>query len=80
MKSKKLMRILSGLVSGAMLLSLCACGGSGGSGAKESPAPAATEAAKDAGSEAVKEAGTEAAASGFQFDHRIEIMVTGGEG
>lgn len=80
MKSKKLMRILSGLVSGAMLLSLCACGGSGGSGAKESPAPAATEAAKDTGSEAAKEAGTEAAASGFQFDHRIEIMVPGGEG
>lgn len=77
MKSKKLMRLLSGLVSFAMLLSMCACGSSGGQKPAES---AATEAAKDAGTGTAKEAGTQAAAEGFKFDHRIEIMVPAGEG
>ncbi len=77
MKSKKLTRLLSGLVSAALLASLCACSNSGAQKPAES---GATEAAKEAGSQPAQDSGAEASADGFKFDHRIEIMVPAGEG
>ena len=85
MKSRKLMRLMAGMVSGAMLLSLCACGGSGSQKAAPAETAAKTEApaadaGKTAGGDTTAAAEAAAPASDFKFDHRIEIMVPAGEG
>ena len=60
MRSKKLMRVLAGLVSGAMIMSLCACGGSGGQKAAPAETAAKTEAKAEAGADAGKAEGGKA--------------------
>lgn len=77
MKMKKLAAII---LSAAMAVSLAACGGS--QTPSETKAAGAETQAAQADEKAEQDGAQtgEASAGGFQFDHRIEIMVPAGEG